>query len=205
MAFEVNVFPLFPSTIYTVRLNNSFNKEIDRFNNTAYDVNVSGVLISKEKRILDKIPKVKKGLLDQFKSIVKDNIKCKNDFIISTSWITKTEKGSYIQSHSHKNSFYSGIYYYNEYDAQSGMVEFETPLWNHSDFYLYPKEFNLLNMTSFKLKPQSNLLVFFPSYLQHQVSRHNDNKSRYSLSFNIIPIGKYGKDDSFYKTSWVNG
>ena len=69
------------------------------------------------------------------------------------------------------------------------MVEFETPLWNHSDFYLYPKEFNLLNMTSFKLKPQSNLLVFFPSYLQHQVSRHNDNKSRYSLSFNIIPIG----------------
>ena len=46
--------------------------------------------------------------------------------------------------------------------------------------------------------------MFFPSHLKHYVTTHNNSKTRYSLAFNIVPIGLYGDRDSTYDTSWVD-
>ena len=33
---------------------------------------------------------------------------------------------------------------------------------------------------------------------------HNSDLPRYSLAFNIIPIGRYGAGDSLFDTAWLN-
>ena len=87
--------------------------------------------------------KIKKILLNQFKQVAKENFGYTNDFIISTSWITKMEKkGEMAQSHCHKNSFYSGVYYFDDYGKDSSALEFYNPLLPFSDFQLEPTQYN---------------------------------------------------------------
>ena len=118
--------------------------------------------------------------------------------------MTKIETGGECQPHCHKNSFYSGVYYFDEYEQnKGGQIEFQTPLMNLPDFYLIPKEWNFLNTHVIEITPVKNLLVLFPSYLYHRVLMYHGKSIRRSLSFNIVPTGSYGNGDSSYDTSWV--
>ena len=154
-------------------------------------------------RILEKYPRIKKILLNKFKNFAKEKLNYTNDFIITTSWITRITKGEIGQFHCHKNSFWSGVYYFDEYNSNSGSLEFQSPLLNFSDFELIPTKWNGLTARTFKFPPRKNQLILFPSYLFHQVTRCKDDYPRRSLAFNIIPIGKYGNQDSFYDINWV--
>ena len=33
--------------------------------------------------------------------------------------------------------------------------------------------------------------------------KHNEDTTRYSLAFNLFPIGEYGDGDSSYNTDWL--
>ena len=160
--------------------------------------------ISKDGRILKKYPKVEKILLNKFKEFAKDVLSYDNEFAISTSWFTKVEKGQYSEYHRHKNSFYSGVYYYDEYDNNSACIEFDSPIQGLFDFCLMPTELGLQNSPNWSIPPQKNTLLLFPSYLQHRIGTHKVDSSRYSLAFNIVPIGQYGQGDSTYNTSWFS-
>ena len=158
-----------------------------------------------EYRLLEKYPRIKKILLNQFKQVAKENFGYTNDFIISTSWITKMEKkGEISQSHCHKNSFYSGVYYFDEYEEdEGGVLEIMTPLSNHFDFNVMPEDWNVYTGRSLQFSPKKNLLILFPSYLFHQVLSYEGTSIRKSLAFNIVPIGFYGDGDSSYNTRWT--
>ena len=58
-----------------------------------------------------------------------------------------------------------------------------------------------MNNNSWTISPEKNLLVFFPSYLEHRIINNKDK--RRSLAFNIVPIGGYGTGDSSMDTSWL--
>ena len=63
------------------------------------------------------------------------------------------------------------------------------------DFYYSDDDIaepNLINGMKCLLTPSPNLLLIFPSYLEHQVLHHNNDNPRCSLAFNIIPLGTYG-------------
>ena len=159
-----------------------------------------------EYRVLEKYPRIKKILLNKFKQVAKENFGYTNDFIISTSWITQLEeKREVVHPHCHKNSFYSGVYYFDEYeDNEGGVLEIMTPLFNHYDFNVMPADWNLYTGRSMKFSPKKNLLILFPSYLFHQVLSYEGTSIRKSLAFNIVPIGFYGEGHSSYDTSWFN-
>jgi len=95
------------------------------------------------------------------------------------------------------------VYYFDEYDNDSSALEFENPLTAYPDFQLIPTEFNIMNSNSWKIWPEKNLLVLFPSYLRHGVLKNKSNETRYSLAFNIVPVGKYGEGDSAYDLAWM--
>ena len=157
-----------------------------------------------EYRVLEKYPRIKKILLNEFNRFVKNKLHYTNEFIISTSWISATEKEESCQFHCHRNSFYSGVYYFDEYNEETcGKIEFLNPLFNQSDFHLLAKEDSLYNLRSAIYTPKKKRLLFFPSYLLHGIRLHKDNTLRKSLAFNIVPIGKYGFGDSTYNTSWI--
>ena len=61
---------------------------------------------------------------------------------------------------------------------------------------------NTNNAKEYILTPQKNMLLFFPSYIWHKILTNSSNTTRYSLAFNLIPIGQYGSGDSTYNTEW---
>ena len=195
----VNAVPLFASPLIhlNVKENTEQLKESYEYVRTSTDFkNYS----SKDIRILKKFPDMEKILLSYFNKIAKEIFLYTETFIITTSWITKTED-TQSELHSHKNSFYSGVYYFDEYSEDSGSLQFKSPLFSHSDFYLTPKKWNMMNNNSWTISPEKNLLVFFPSYLEHRIINNKDK--RRSLAFNIVPIGGYGTGDSSMDTSWL--
>ena len=159
-------------------------------------------------RILESYPQIKKVLLDAFLSFASEVMMLKNvNFDITTSWLTKMEKGDSSPLHLHANSFWSGVYYYGEEYEQASPIEFEHPLINHIKdygFYIQPDGMNEYNTLKTGMYPQKNQLILFPSYLKHRICEHKSDKTRYSLAFNIVPIGGYGYGDSQYNTEWFN-
>ena len=162
--------------------------------------------ISTDLRILEKYPILKKILLNKFYEFIKtSNLEYNNRFEISTSWLTKSENKQRSNMHNHKNSFYSGVYYYEDkYESNCGNLQIHNPLLPLSDFLIEPESRNDFNVQIFEIYPQPRLLVFFPSYIEHQFLPNYSDIPRYSLAFNVVPIGLYGCVDSSYDTSWFN-
>ena len=125
------------------------------------------------------------------------------DFMITTSWLTVTNQGQSSGFHNHKNSFWSGVYYYDEYDELVGDIQFYNPLRTFDNFELIPKKKTLANAIAIEIKPKNKSLIFFPSFLAHRVTTHHSERPRHSIAFNIIPINHYGNDDSSYDTDWI--
>ena len=64
-------------------------------------------------------------------------------------------------------------------------------------------ERNPINSSGWEFNPEPKQLIFFPSYLEHQVMKHTIDKIRCSLAFNIMPMGKWGDGDSTFDTQWI--
>ena len=159
------------------------------------------------RRVLEKYPKTKKILLNIFTSLAEEVIGYKKrEYAITTSWFTLCNRGEGSQLHYHKNSFWSCVYYYQEeYPEGTGNILFNNPNTEKFDFYFSSNDIvklNNINSLAIYVPPQPNLLLVFPSYLQHQVLKHNNDASRSSLAFNIVPLGSWGQGDSSYNQDW---
>ena len=196
------IVPLFSSCVTVIQLDEDikeFKTSDEKFKNSEWGSSSSSI----NKRVLEKYPKTKKILLDKFKKVALEDYKYENDFIITTSWFTKTLKDQSSLMHIHKNSFYSGVYYFDDYTDKSAPIIFHSPLHQFYDFDIVPSNWNVQNSTIWKIKPQKNFLLIFPSYLQHSIEKSIENTTRYSLAFNIIPVGEYGSQDSTVNTEWL--
>ena len=60
----------------------------------------------------------------------------------------------------------------------------------------------MLSATSWSIKPEVKKMILFPSYLEHAILEHNEDTIRYSLAFNLYPVGEYGIGDSTHNTDW---
>ena len=167
---------------------------------------INHTTVSKDIRILESYPEIKKILLDQFISFSYQVLGLNNQFEISTSWLTKTVKGESAFTHAHSNCFWSGVYFYGEKYCESSPLVFENPLKSTllTGIFPYPTRATDHNKFEYELLPCKNTLVLFPSYLKHKILEHKSEFPRYSLAFNIVPIGEYGVEDSTYNTSWFH-
>ena len=211
MEHQFEVLPLFSSPlVFTIieddtdELNNYKNfvrSNIDNISNTASNQNFDDI-----KRVLEYYPRINNILLERFKEYANQALKYDNDYKITTSWITNTDNGGSAQRHFHKNSLYSGVYYFqDDYPEGCAQLEFTSPVIPLSDFMVCPEESDcgIINSHSWTVTPKPKLLVLFPSYVSHQVLVHKNDKSRRSLAFNIVPLGNYGKGDSKYDHAWI--
>ena len=195
------ILPLFASYVSSNILTE--DTSVLDHNKHAFEGKLNHGQISKDIRILKKYPKIENLLLKKFKEFAADTLHLDNhDFAITTSWFTKIEKEQYSDFHNHKNSFYSGVYYHDEYSNNPARILIANPLSNLSDFWITPTEFVIQNSDDWHFIPTKGLLLLFPSYLRHKVEMNHEDDIRYSLAFNIVPIGEYGFGDSLYNTSW---
>jgi uncharacterized protein (TIGR02466 family) len=205
------LYPLFSQVVYQSILNdidekellnikNILEKEDYNFSGNKNDPNikdkVSNSGASNDLKILNKIElkPLKDRILSEFNYFKNEILKYeKNKFVVTTSWSTKTNPGEESDWHNHHNCYYSGVFYINT-DNNSGDIVFE----NFADkrFLLTPSSYNLYNATSYFIKPQNGTVIFFPSHLYHRIYKNNSNITRYSLAFNLLPVGELGEGDS---------
>tara|TARA_B100001250_G_scaffold408190_1_gene430150 strand:- start:6551 stop:7168 length:618 start_codon:yes stop_codon:yes gene_type:complete len=128
------------------------------------------------------------------------------EFGITTSWITRLNKGDTITPHCHHNSLYSGILYYGDYDNDVCPLEFQNPITHTMRFCPEgadnPK--GLAVHANWLIWPRHNLCALWPSQLTHSAKEHKSNVTRYSLAFNVVPKGHFGHYDSQLNAQWMN-
>ena len=152
-------------------------------------------------RVLENYPNTKNILLKYIRSSLKKlGYRC--EFDISTSWCTEINKGGDSNLHKHKNSWFSAVYYYGDYDKNAGKFYISNPLNNLTSFLSDVNSYNKFTKEKTFIDPKKKHMIIFPSYLEHGISHHQSYLPRYSLAMNIIPTGNYGNYDSTYNTSW---
>lgn len=193
------VIPAFPNTIGLTKLEDDLSiwNDIEKikFNKTTGDD--SSGYVSEKMRLLNEYMSIKKIILDAFYKFKNDVLKLeKTDFSITTSWMTMTPPEGFCQFHHHRNSVYSGVLYQkSSHDTESGNLIIKAPVTN-TMLVNKPSEFNIYNSDTVTIEPEENLLVFFPSHLQHKISKNTGKENRYSIAMNFFPVGELIHGDS---------
>jgi uncharacterized protein (TIGR02466 family) len=105
---------------------------------------------------------------------------------ITSIWANKYKKNQFIPSHGHPNSWFSGIYY--PYGTGTTKTIFENPV-DYVTLYPPTKNYNQYNGYSWTFTFPEDTMIFFPSYLKHKTTRHQDDTKKISISFNIFLRG----------------
>ena len=139
--------------------------------------------------LLDDYPEMKKVFTDLVFRALGDieNVK---KIKITTSWFTATEPNTTPTLHRHQNSWYSGVYYFQ--DSYSG-IEFKNPIERDIDTK------NSQTTSNWRLTPEKSQLIIFPSYLHHKIEKNISDTVRHSLAFNVMPDGLTGAVDSEFE------
>lgn len=119
--------------------------------------------------------------------------------VITSCWANKTNKTQQHHTHTHPNSFISGIFYLTNHESAKTNFMIEN-LWQKFDnnwlLYHHQKK-SLIH----KVNPKKGQLILFPSHLSHNtdILSFNEKEERYSISFNTFLTGKLGQDNTTVK------
>lgn len=202
MTYKVEM--LWPTPVYFNKLQSDKN-DLDIAKTFKYErMNSDNGNYTLDKNVLDKMPTLKNRIENEFEKYVRDvlHINKNVNFKIINSWINIHKKGDWSQSHLHKNSCFSGVYYLNV-PENSGNISFDKTivlnnLSTSTISYDYD-EANYINADKVKFKVEEGLILFFPSTIYHNVDKSNSVEERYSLAFNFFADGLVGKDESVLK------
>ena len=123
------------------------------------------------------------------------NFKCTR-LEITQSWANTSQKGQSMWSHTHPNSFVSGILYLTNSNASTifSMDSIWTNYYQNTSHTLQLKttDHDDLLVTHKQQTVQGDLIIF-PSNLVHMVDDNDiDDYDRYTISFNSFPAGVIG-------------
>ena len=192
-----DLYPLF--AVPVLKVNEKYNMSDDERNiieNLEWSDNTNN-LISKNHNVLTTINKLS-GLRSYVSKwlnfYTKEIMKVKDvDFYITQSWFNVTRKTESHHSHTHPNSIVSGVFHL---DDNLSHITFERGQRNNFNLKLNYSEHNLQNCDEYNFTTDKNTLILFPSKLPHKVKTNNENKDRYSMSFNTFVKGTMGDEHS---------
>ena len=100
-------------------------------------------------------------------------------------WGIINPPGSRNNVHTHPNSYLSGVYYL-KVPPKCGNLVFLEPK-PQAEVLSPPKNDHMVISLAHSVswEPKENSLIFFPSWLQHEVEKNNSEEDRVILSFNI--------------------
>jgi len=154
---------------------------------------IGGYGQSEDLNILKKYKELKKEVNKAVDATLKEILMLKNiNYRIFSSWLTKVGPKGFSDSHIHSNSWLSGIYY------PKGDPGFKVKFYfdNKGQFSTDPIEYNIFNAGYWVIPAEDNLLILFFSQLRHKVLPNQSTEDRFSLAFNLLPKGEFGKGDS---------
>ena len=190
---------IFPQAVIGLsKLDVDSNKVLKYIENIEFEESLASlkkeaiISTSKNVNVFEEITYLKDEIFNNVKNYLNDIIKLKMDFQFTTSWVTKTPPNGYSQKHSHTNSFLSGVYY------PRGSKNFNIKFYRSRSFWdcwdIDKTEVNDLNATWYNFNiPEDGILILFPSHLTHSVEKNLSDEIRYSIAFNVLPLGEIGE------------
>ena len=190
---EAVVYPLFSLPLMAVSLDIDNNKLLNHIKNITYRNNIHSdkCYLSESVKILEnkKLKKEKEIFLKAIKEYLK-LLGYTQNFKILNSWSTKIKPNYQSQPHVHTNTWISGVYY----TQDNSSIRFIKNWANRSFFNLeFNNSTNIYSATKWDLKVKKNTLLIFPSELQHKIQKNTLKYDRYSIAFNVLPIGSFNK------------
>jgi len=194
---ERQVTPLFSIPLYTSNLNIS-KKEKEYVLNLDYKrVELNNGYMSKNNKILNN--KIFNNINSQIKEHLNfyTNEVCKISkniqFYIIYSWAMKHIKNDKSHKHFHENSLISGVIYF-KIPKNSGNITFykkDSTINEISPLIrLNYSEWGLFNSYKWNLDLKENMIILFPSSLEHSTEKNNSDEERYCISFDTFIKGK---------------
>ena len=130
------------------------------------------------------------SILDELNTYIKE---VSNKFLVNIGileeclgldiFFSKMNSGDFHELHTHSNSVLAGVFYL-QVPHNSSNITFCDPR-KHSDIIRYESDVNNpLCWDSFGIPPSPGLLLIWPSWLPHRVSKNNSN-NRITCVFNI--------------------
>ena len=186
---DMTVMPLFASNLIITNVNKQFNNiDISTINFTkSSDVNQTSEM-SESNSVMGNYKELGSEILNIFNQYTQDVLKFDYQFTFSESWFTRMKPGDFCHYHQHYNSFYSGLFYFDDYEENSGDICLLNPINQLSMFFMQSEVINIHNAKEWRISPEKNLLILFPSYLQHTILGNASKSPRHSLAFNLVPF-----------------
>ena len=189
---------LFPCPIYIVKRDSNLSpKEKKDIEDVIEEGTIknSGNFLSVNNHIFNsKLKKLKQFCEQQLNIYVKELIIPKEelDIYITQSWLNINRPGDFHHPHSHPNSIISGVFYVSS--EKTDKITFNDPNDRvKAQIKFDPKEFNVWNSSSWNFGTDTNMLILFPSWLEHSVQPNEKTTTdRISLSFNTFVSGSVG-------------
>ena len=119
--------------------------------------------------------------------------KSKTEIYITQSWANYTDTGQFHHSHSHANSYISGVLYIQTFKDDS--IHFIRPLIQMPILSIESVVSNHWNSPAWWLPANSGELLLFPSTLVHEVNLRENPGTRISISFNTFLRGDIGNHE----------
>ena len=190
---EAVVYQLFSLPLMAVSLDIDNNKLLNHIKNITYRNNIHSdkCYLSESVKILEnkKLKKEKEIFLKAIKEYLK-LLGYTQNFKILNSWSTKIKPDYQSQLHVHTNTWISGVYY-TQNDSSIRFIK----NWANSSFFNleFNNSTNIYSATKWDLKVKKNTLLIFPSELQHKIQKNILKGNRYSIAFNVLPLGSFNK------------
>ena len=207
MSYQFEVIPAFAVPVAFTKLDKKFCDPLKDL----VGINADMKNIPEEKQTLiydqlDKVPEVRDEILKIFTGFINQIIlRRRQDWAITSSWITENTNGVRMERHQHLNSYYSAVFYFSEVAQEHAPLKFESPL-TQAGFWVEEGMPNFYTGADFTAPMEEGTILFFPSYLFHFHHAYHANKiPRKSLACNFIPVGKFGTNDSTLDTRKLHG
>ena len=112
---------------------------------------------------------------------------------ITQSWLNKNKPNESHYQHVHRNSYLSGVFYFNCLPNDS--IVFDNRLYGFFNNMVFSKKKTTeWNTNGAVVKVKEGDLILFPSWVPHYVTMNKTKDTeRISLSFNTFPIGELGE------------
>ena len=122
-----------------------------------------------------------------------DVCKVTDEFYITNSWATKNLTSVDHHTHSHPNSIFSGVFYFQAEENASPMtVHCKSPIFKNFALDYHYSEYTMFNSGDWSFPVQTGTLIIFPSWLEHGSSKNESTSPRQLIGFNSFVRGKFG-------------
>lgn len=121
----------------------------------------------------------------------------KVEMYITQSWANHTKPTEWHHAHKHSNSIVSGVFYIETNDNDKISFLQANSMNPVVTYYHLPfKDYTAYNGATWWMPSIKGRLYLFPSNLEHEVTKVEGNKDRWSISFNTFIRGEIGEKQS---------